>query len=457
MSMSVGLHPSGDAKWPRTHMAQTSFVTVGTAAPRLPAQPVSASSSQFAHRQPGSVSSSGLAWAQAMPIPTAMAAFRPGDAVEARWAESDTWFPATIAQNIGDGTFLVNWLDGSRHGRTKRLADLRLRGSVDRIGPTTAGTTSESSGAYFASGASPEGRANAERTEAATARSEELGSAAPASGVTAGRADATDEEPRAVERAGESGSADGVDEEAPTTPLSDLTADIRNDTGASEALVDNATDGPKPRDDVKCYLVEKADGQKAVVVERSDGKRWRFEQRHIDFELQCDAESLSTWLDTVTTQQMPGLLTLLAGEVTERGGQLKEAEKDRDALRGVEDYEFFGLDGASCSDKDVERAYRKKSTQLHPDKGGNEQSFNAMREKYEQLKSLRNENKRKDGGGGSIKWDPNSRESMLEAHMHLREQLVWITRHISEVQEQLEALRQRQRARHVLTWAGGPT
>lgn len=208
---------------------------------------------------------------------------------------------------------------------------------------------------------------------------------------------------------------------------------------------------PRPREDVKCYLVEKADGQKAVVVERIDGKRWRFEQKHIDFELHCDAESLSSWLESITTQQMPGLLTLLAGEVTERGALLKDAEKERDAVRGIEDYDFFGLDGASCTDKDIERAYRKKSTQLHPDKGGDEKSFNTMREKYEQLKALRTENKRKEGGG-SIKWDPNSRQSMLEAHSHLREQLVWITKHLAEVQHQLDLLRQRLRARHVLTW-----
>lgn len=449
--------------WFRTQPAQTAFVTVSTATPRMPAQHVSAPMSPFVFQHTGSVSSSGLAWAQAAPIPTATVNFQPGDEVEARWAKSDNWFPATIAQNIGDGNFIVNWGDGGSHGRTRRLADLRRRGCADRFDPAPPGATQvQSPAGCLEGGAPPEGRTHADRMEVAAARSAKLGPGAVASGVAAGGVDATDEEPHAADRAAANGSSCRVDEdvvsaEALGTPAFDATADVYKDTGESEALVANTIGGPrpKPRDDVKCYLVEKADGQKAVVVERSDGKRWRFEQRHVDFELQCDAESLSTWLDTVTTQQMPGLLTLLAGEVTERGGQLKEAEKDRDALRGIEDYDFFGLDGASCSDKDIERAYRKKSTQLHPDKGGNEQSFNAMREKYEQLKSLRNENKRKDGGGGSIKWDPNSRESMLEAHMHLREQLVWITRHIGEVQEQLEDLRRRQRARHELTWAGG--
>jgi len=191
-----------------------------------------------------------------------------------------------------------------------------------------------------------------------------------------------------------------------------------------------------------------------VVQRSSDGKRWRFEKSSVDFELNCDAESLSAWLQGITNQQMPGLLTLLATEVTERGARLKAAEKDRDAMRGTEDYDFFGLDGNECTDKDVERAYRKKSTQLHPDKGGDEKAFDEMRKKYEQIKELRNEGKRKEGGGGgAIKWDPNSRESMLQAHSDLREQVIWITKHLAEVSQQVEELQQRQRVRRALAWA----
>lgn len=215
-----------------------------------------------------------------------------------------------------------------------------------------------------------------------------------------------------------------------------------------------ATEQPKPREDVKCFMVERADGSTCVVVQRSsDGKRWRFEKSSIEFELNCDAESLSNWLNGITNQQLPGLLTLMAAEVGERGAQLKAAEKERDALRGTEDYDFFGLDGEECTDKDIERAYRKKSTQLHPDKGGDEAAFDSMRKKYEQLKELRGEGKRKEGGGGAIKWDPNSRDSMLKAHSDLREQIVWITKHTRDVSKQVDDLQERQRVRRTLTWA----
>merc|ERR1719221_1705650 len=96
-------------------------------------------------------------------------------------------------------------------------------------------------------------------------------------------------------------------------------------------------------------MQERADGSKSVVVERhSDGKRWRFEQSSIEFELKCDAESLAAWLEGISNQQMPGLLTLLGGEVSDRGAKLKETEKTRDALRGCEDYDFFGLDGKNA-------------------------------------------------------------------------------------------------------------
>lgn len=204
----------------------------------------------------------------------------------------------------------------------------------------------------------------------------------------------------------------------------------------------------------QCLLVENSRGH-AVVVQRPDGVRWHFNQSHVQFELECDAEELSTWLASLDLQQLPGLLTLLAHEVNRRGAQLKAAEKDRDSLQGSEDYSFFGLDGEACSDKDIERAYRKKSAQLHPDKGGTDKDFQDMREKYEQLKNLRNESKRKEGGG-AIKWDTKSRPSMLDAHASLREQLVWITRHIEEVQKQLETLKTRQRTRFTLTWADAP-
>lgn len=235
------------------------------------------------------------------------------------------------------------------------------------------------------------------------------------------------------------------------TPPTDTVGSDDQCEGQSEKS-DNERERPQPRNDVKCFKVELANGETGVVVESSvTGKRWRFDKKSVDFELRADAESLANWLEGLKDQQMPGLLTLLAGEVTERGDMLKALEKDRDGLRGTEDYEFFGLDSAECTDKDLERAYRKMSKHLHPDKGGDEASFDEMRKKFEQIQSLRSEGKRKEGGG-SIRWDPNCRSSMLKAHSDLREQLIWITNHVNGVGEEVEKLRKRQSLRHTLTW-----
>merc|ERR1711920_554777 len=54
------------------------------------------------------------------------------------------------------------------------------------------------------------------------------------------------------------------------------------------------------------------------------------------------------------------------------------------------------------------------------------------------------------GGGGAIRWDPNSRDSMLQAHTELREQLIWITKHKDEVDRQVKELQEQQKIRRTL-------
>eukprot|EP00933_Yihiella_yeosuensis_P071524 TRINITY_DN79725_c0_g1_i1.p1 TRINITY_DN79725_c0_g1~~TRINITY_DN79725_c0_g1_i1.p1 ORF type:complete len:457 (-),score=98.61 TRINITY_DN79725_c0_g1_i1:304-1674(-) len=332
--------------------------------------------------------------------------FRQGDAVEVLWGTSDNWFPATISRDNGDGTVLLDWPDGSARGRTKKLADVRPRG-----GHACCSSSHQST----------EGMANLSQAPNVSPSSVPAPSSVPV--------------PSSVPAISF----------APAPSASEQVEVTQASQGDSESRAE--------REDVKVFLQELANGEKSVMVQRSDGKKWRFLQREsIEFELSCSAEALKSWLDGMREEQLPGLLTLLANEVSERGANLKSTEKDRDALRGEEDYDFFGLDGQECTDKDIERAYRKKSTQLHPDKGGDEASFNQMREKYDQLKSLRNENKRKEGGG-SIKWDPRNRDSMMKAHTELRDQLVWITKAHAKVKDEIAELELRNAARHQLTWS----
>lgn len=156
--------------------------------------------------------------------------------------------------------------------------------------------------------------------------------------------------------------ADNRSEDSDATRLQD---DFDRNAELNVADVEEEED-PIPRTqirtDVKCFLAERSDGETCVIVERNaDGKRWRFDKRCVEFELACnDASKLQQWLAGILDEQLPGLLTLLAGEVGGRGEKLKALERDRDALRGTEDYDFFGLDGNECTDKDIERAYRKK-------------------------------------------------------------------------------------------------
>eukprot|EP00931_Biecheleriopsis_adriatica_P022209 TRINITY_DN14338_c0_g1_i1.p1 TRINITY_DN14338_c0_g1~~TRINITY_DN14338_c0_g1_i1.p1 ORF type:complete len:570 (+),score=119.56 TRINITY_DN14338_c0_g1_i1:82-1791(+) len=412
-------------------------------------------------------------------------AFKPGETVEVRWGSFDSWLKATFSRDNGDGTCVVDWADGSQHGRIKNIENVRrpsLANPALRKLPAQASVAAPATTRRIISQATPqtlqsgglspktgqaacaEGIAHGVQqvsldspqrqfrrvaaVPAAKAQSQN-GSAATGSSPSASRC-----APAQQVRQSQDGKAAPAAATQPAASEQNAGSPKENASVPSEAAsgAEAAEQAETPQTaDVKVFMVETKTGETAVMVERQDGKRWRFMRNSIDFELACTADALQAWLDGICTEQLPGLLTLLANEVNTRGESLKAAEKDRDALRGTEDYDFFGLDGNECSDKDIERAYRRKSTQLHPDKGGDEESFNQMREKYEQLKSLRGENKRKEGGG-SIKWDPKSRDSMMTAHRDLREQLVWITRHIEQVEEELKDLRKRQSARHSLTW-----
>jgi len=190
-----------------------------------------------------------------------------------------------------------------------------------------------------------------------------------------------------------------------------------------------------------------SDGQERILVsDRGGTELASFGQSEIEFELKADPTELTNWLQSMDQCIMPGLLSLLGSEVGARGSRLKAAEKERDEFKGIEDYEFFGL-GNSVSDQDLVKAYRKQSTKLHPDKGGDEADFNDMRQRYERLQKLRGLEKEKTkGGGGQITYDPDDRDSMLHAHEEFRLQLVYITRELRKVEADLQELRHRNSA-----------
>lgn len=192
-------------------------------------------------------------------------------------------------------------------------------------------------------------------------------------------------------------------------------------------------------DDVVIHRADlKGGGAMILVSDAAGGRLASFGEEAVSFELSCDADGLRAWLEGISSAVLPGLLLLLSSEVVARGERLKTCESERDTARGDTDYAFFGLDGEGCSDRDIDRAYRRASQKLHPDKGGSEEQFHEMHDRYQQLKTLRDEGKATKSGGGSITWDQHDRVSMLHAHGELRDQLVWITRKVGELERQLE-------------------
>lgn len=243
-------------------------------------------------------------------------------------------------------------------------------------------------------------------------------------------------------------------------------------------------------DVVVCQAFMKG-GDECFVVNTVDGDELGyFGSRHLDFHLRAKAEQLRNWLDDLPTPLLPGILALLVKQVSQLGPRLKEAETRRSAQYAPEDYQFFGLNEES-SDQDVEKAYRRLSVRLHPDKGGDEAAFAAMRQRYNRIKMLRSctpnicrkeKNKQNneegndeaegsdpniDGGtagndnedearaageseGGAIRWDPKNRDSMLKAHEDLHLQLVWITKQLQKIDKEIEDLQRRQNIRYCL-------
>jgi len=189
---------------------------------------------------------------------------------------------------------------------------------------------------------------------------------------------------------------------------------------------------------VFCIFVAALDG---VPIRAFDGDC-------TDFLLTAEADALRTWLDGVSNDMLPGLLTLLQHEVSSRHEILGELQKEKESYHGIDDYAYFGLSEES-TDKDIDRAYRKSARELHPDKGGDQAEFDEMRKRYEQLKSNRGgegEKKKEVSEGDPLSWDPADRASMLNCHDRMRSFLVWVKNDLDLIVKDLEELRRRHTA-----------
>lgn len=215
--------------------------------------------------------------------------------------------------------------------------------------------------------------------------------------------------------------------DSPTARVPGATADPKNPGGLKERV----------------RQVHLKNGKTYVIVEVGDEVKHVFDHRTVEFEIKAGMEEMDGFLKGLSPQALQGLLVYLSGAVNDAGQSLKALEEQLQALCGEDNYDYFGLDGENCSDKDLEKAYRRASRDLHPDKGGDEDKFAEMRKKYEQLKALREEEKQGSNGGGSIKWDPHDIDSMYKAHRELREQLIWVNRKTIDGEKRLHERRMR--------------
>jgi len=190
----------------------------------------------------------------------------------------------------------------------------------------------------------------------------------------------------------------------------------------------------------------------AVFIEANDGVQVRaFDKICMEFEIKAQADPLRSWLEGITNDLMPGLMTLLQHEVSSRHERLMAMEAEKDTYKGLDDVEFFGL-GEDFTDRDIDRAYRERAKTMHPDKGGDEEEFADMKKKYDNLKKNGADGSKKKYvkvEGDPLSWDPCDRGSMLSAHDKLREYLHWVTNDLDTVSKDLEELRRR----HIATEA----
>jgi hypothetical protein len=211
-----------------------------------------------------------------------------------------------------------------------------------------------------------------------------------------------------------------------------------------------AEPGDVPQFTVDKYKVNGEVTGCSVFLQAENGNKiLAFDESTIDFELACEAAPLQAWMDGIDLGMIPGLLTFLQSEASLRHEKLQTLKQEKDYYREKLDYTYFGLNEDS-SDKDIDRAYRQASRELHPDKGGDEKAFAEMRQRYEEIKSMRQKDeeeapveKAEVQESDPLQWDPCDRTSMLKAHEAMRGFLIWVSNDLKTITGELEDLRVR--------------
>jgi len=135
--------------------------------------------------------------------------------------------------------------------------------------------------------------------------------------------------------------------------------------------------------------VDQDTGDAQTVVYNEDGTCTAFGESTMCSLLQSEEAEVQKMINKLTDFELQGLVY----EFNQR--LLKTADDYETLLRQLEfyieecDIAFFGLTRSS-TEQELDKAYRKKARELHPDKNGNTEEANAkfqdMKERYERLK-----------------------------------------------------------------------
>lgn len=136
-------------------------------------------------------------------------------------------------------------------------------------------------------------------------------------------------------------------------------------------------------------------GAGRTVVQNEDGSQRSFGESTIASLLSAKKEEAAKWASALTKDLTGHQLRGLTHELGQRLLQISQKYNSRlDELKKLSDqlnFEYFGLDGESATERDLDNAYRRLAKQMHPDKnGGTEEAkvrFQKMKERYEELKT----------------------------------------------------------------------
>jgi len=135
-------------------------------------------------------------------------------------------------------------------------------------------------------------------------------------------------------------------------------------------------------------------GAARTVVRNEDGSQRSFGESTVSSLLSSETDEAAKWAEALSkdlsVRELRGLSHELGQRLLQTSQLYQKRHSELEQVAAKLDFQFFGIDGASASSKDLDNAYRKIARKMHPDKNGGtdqaKETFQKMKEKYERLK-----------------------------------------------------------------------